>query len=295
MHCPAGQQTSDGALDEILTNSHELLRDAIRHAMQRCMNAEATPILGCLKNPHALRRARLMIVVAHPDDEVIGAGARLPHLTSSLFVHVTTGATAQCDREYAMRRMFELIAAVKLAGLCCEQLRPIRFRDQSASRSLVELTQRLASLIAAKKPDAVLTHPYEGGHPDHDATAFAVHAACRAMLEPPPIMEMAFYHCGPHGIRTGEFLPDGETPGITLPLNPDEIAFKRRLLNCFASQAETLGYFRLEAECFRIAPAYDFTRPPHEGRLFYEYFNWGIRSGAEWRALAREALSELRA
>ena len=28
-----------------------------------------------------------------------------------------------------------------------------------------------------QQPDVVLTHPYEGGHSDHDSTAFAVHLA----------------------------------------------------------------------------------------------------------------------
>ena len=31
------------------------------------------------------------------------------------------------------------------------------------------------------RPDVVLTHAYEGGHSDHDATAFAVHLAAGVM------------------------------------------------------------------------------------------------------------------
>jgi hypothetical protein len=45
-----------------------------------------------------------------------------------------------------------------------------------------------------------------------------------------------------------------------------------------------------EAEIVRQAPDYDFHHAPHSGRLFYEYFDWGIDS-ATWRDLAREAES----
>ena len=47
-----------------------------------------------------------------------------------------------------------------------------------------------------------------------------------------------------------------------------------------------------DAERFRPAPNYDFTRPPHAGQLFYEKFNWGM-TGEQWRALAGRALQRL--
>jgi hypothetical protein len=69
---------------------------------------------------------------------------------------------------------------------------PIGRADQRLSYALVGLTRQVRSLLAKEKTEAVLTHPYEGGHRDHDAIA----------------IEMAFYHQGTHGICTGEFLPE---------------------------------------------------------------------------------------
>ena len=67
-----------------------------------------------------------------------------------------------------------------------------------------------------KQLDAVvLTHAYEGGHPDHDAVAFAVHRAARRTSA--AVVEMPFYHAGPDGVARQVFamptLPRIDRPG----------------------------------------------------------------------------------
>jgi hypothetical protein len=64
------------------------------------------------------------------------------------------------------------------------------------------------------------------------------------------------------------------------------------MLDCHASQRKVLRQFRCDMEPIRVAPRYDFEVPPHEGRLFYEHFDWWVH-GAEWRARAREATRAL--
>ena len=54
-----------------------------------------------------------------------------------------------------------------------------------------------------KDADLVLTHAYEGGHPDHDAVAFAVSgggAARGSDAADTTVVEMPFYHAGPGGL-----------------------------------------------------------------------------------------------
>ncbi|HSU84187.1 MAG TPA: PIG-L family deacetylase, partial [Thermoanaerobaculia bacterium] len=61
----------------------------------------------------------------------------------------------------------------------------------------------------------------------------------------------------------------------------------RRMIEAFATQAETLRPFLPpRGERFRPAPSYDFTRPPHEGRLQYEIWGFPI-DGKRWREAAR--------
>ena len=100
----------------------------------------------------------------------------------------------------------------------------------------------------------------------------------------PRIVEFASYHAGDRGMATGCFLPNGAAATI-VALDPAEQAVKRRMLDCFVSQRATLAAFGVAQEAFRPAPAYDFSRAPHEGTLHYERYDWGM-TGPAWRALA---------
>lgn len=251
---------------------------------------------------------RALVVVAHPDDETIGAGAHLGRFAGVRILHTTDGAprsgrdaeAAGCAGviEYAALRRRELERALAHAGLKPDQLDSLGFADQDTSFHLAALTRLVLHRIEDWAPDVVLTHAYEGGHPDHDATAFAVHAAC-ALLDgaAPSIVEMAGYH-GADGPDPGKstsfqaFLPAPGIPIHTVTLDPAVRRLKRRMLDAHASQAATLAPFRDDVERFRRAPAYDFTGPPHPGPLNYDRFEWGM-TGERWRGLAAEALRTL--
>lgn len=131
--------------------------------------------------------APVLLVVAHPDDEVIGAGMRLPRLSDVRIVYVTDGAPADGrdaarlgfgSREaYARARATEAEAALALVGIDRSRMHFLGVVDQEAPMRVAEVAQELAGLLRAIRPAFVLTHPYEGGHPDHDATALAVRLA----------------------------------------------------------------------------------------------------------------------
>ncbi|HEY0549088.1 MAG TPA: PIG-L family deacetylase [Verrucomicrobiae bacterium] len=249
---------------------------------------------------------RILMVVAHPDDEAIGAGARLRHWRDVLTIaYVTDGVPPdvkdatlvgfQTRDEYARARRTELRDALALAAIEPERAVQLAFTDQTVVHHLPELIDALISLVARHEPELLLTHSFEGGHPDHDAIALAVQAAVQRLedrgLGAPPLFEMASYHMGAEGLRSGEFLP-ADVPTRRCELSPGEREFKERLFACFPSQQEVLRWFRTDVEAFRVAPSYNFSAPPHAGMLFYEQFQIGM-TGEAWRAAAAPVVTEL--
>lgn len=256
----------------------------------------------------ALVMPRALVVFAHPDDEVIALGGRLGRFGGAHLVHVTDGAPLdEADSrahgfrslaEYRRAREGELRRALAVAGVADVSRECLGIPDQEASLRLLTLTRSVDRLIERWRPEVVFTHPYEGGHPDHDACAFAVRQAVglRTGQDGPLVIEAAFYHAGPEGIATGCFLPDwSRTQTVTYRLSPGERARKQAMMDCFTSQAETLRQFSTECEMFRVAPEYDFCRPPQAERVFYDSFPWGMTSGrfCELAAETENALQDV--
>lgn len=246
------------------------------------------------------------IISAHPDDEVIGASSRLPLLKNVYIIHTTDGAPRNMldaraagfdnNSSYAQARRQELYRALEIAGITPNKCLELGFKDQETSFNLIPLSERLEELLRELRPDIILTHAYEGGHPDHDSTAFAVHLAASSIYgkgyAPPVLIEFTSYHDSHGQIRTSEFLSGMEERTCTIVLSEEERITKKRMLDSFLTQKNVLSVFNIEKEAFRFSPFYDFLRAPHEGTLYYEHFDWGIK-GESWRRLAAEALDYL--
>jgi LmbE family N-acetylglucosaminyl deacetylase len=270
------------------------------------LGCEATAVSGAWLD--ALRRgspipARAVAVVAHPDDETVGFGLRLARLSDLTLVHVTDGAPEDMGdarragfatrAAYARARAAELDACLEALGAAPRRV-ALSLRDQTAVFHLAWLAGVLRGLLEGAA--LVLTHAYEGGHPDHDACAFAVQLACEALAAQgggaPVRLEFAEYHKAPSGRLASGFWPDPAAPAVTPQPRPDEIARKTAALACHRSQGRITAWFDPAVEAYRQAPRHDFARPPPSGAAAYDDWGWPTTSRS-WRQAARAALAEL--
>ncbi|CDX22614.1 LmbE family protein [Mesorhizobium sp. ORS 3324] len=253
------------------------------------------------------RGAGIMIVVAHPDDETIGIGGHLAGLPGCRIVHVTDGAPRNLAdacahgfetwQDYACARRRELAAALSAAGLAQANQTGLDYPDTEAAFHLAAIAQELACLLASAQTQFVLTHPFEGGHPDHDATAFAVHAACHLLRRDrrptPAIVEMAFYAAGADGPIFQDFADHPEADRIEVCLTEAAFALKQAMLASHKTQQRALAPFFGLTERFRLAPTYNFHALPNNGKLYYQSLPLGFEPST-WLNAAAIAHEELR-
>jgi len=253
-----------------------------------------------LEPSHPLSGLHVMVVVAHQDDETLGAGGSFAECGRLTMVYVTDGAPdRKMSRErgfatraaYARARIEEAKRALSLTSVettfvCLD------VRDQRAAFCMAELGFRLRKLFAEFAPDVILTHAFEGGHPDHDATVFAVHAAQRMLDKGIPIIEMTGYHNANGNPVYGSFMWSDDVQPVTIPLSAQARARKKAMLESFASQKDVISCFSLEAESFRIAPRYNFSKRPHDGELCYERNSFSMTWNL-WLRLVRRATRSL--
>ena len=248
-----------------------------------------------------------VIIAAHPDDEILGLGTLLSSFRSlRAIVHVTDGAPRRGPdvanagvnswQEYAALRRREFVAAIQKAGIRAVHLICLGYPDQQASLNLTTLPGRLARVFQRFRPASVFTHPYEGGHPDHDACALSVRLACSVMDSRirPEVFEFASYHASSTGSLQNERFLSRSRRVWSRRLDPEQQKMKSNLLSAYVSQRPVLAQFPLCYEPVRVAPRYDFRKPPHRGKLYYENFDWGM-TGSRWRRLASQAMRTLAA
>ena len=253
---------------------------------------------------------RVMVLVAHPADESLGAAGLLSRLTDPWVVCLTDGAPR--DRRfipkgvpsslsgYAKRRRQELRAALALAGVGLDRVLQLDVPDQEAALSVCKLVHRLTTLARGLRPHLLVTHGYAGGHPDHDAAALAARLTVdrleRQEGAAPALAEMLSYYREDDRLVADRFLPAStDRWTVMLRLSPRERRLRREMLAAHASQSATMVQLTERPwERLRPAPHYDFLQPPHEGPLQYEVLGFAM-TGEQWRQLAREAIETERA
>ena len=267
---------------------------------------EGDAALARLANGDADARGKgVFVLAAHPDDETIGASVILSRCPNSTVAYLTDGAPRESRfwtggpynsrEEYALRRQQETADALTQVSISSDRILFLGGIDQELIYEVGTLAERLASMWKQAQPSTLITHGYEGGHPDHDAAALLAFMACHLMQTDgktaPERLEFTSYHARYGQCVKGEFLDSQQDlQEKAFDLSPEECRRKESMLKSYESQQSVLKEFSLSPERLRAAPAYDFTKPPHPGKLWYEQLGWPM-SGKCWRKLATKALS----
>jgi len=230
---------------------------------------------------------RTLVLVAHPDDECLAFGALLQRMREPLVVFATNGSPADPyfwqkhgSREtYAALRRQEALQSMQTAGVkdlvfLADMPHGETLVDQELFRNLHTAYALLAEIVSRRMNTAILTLAYEGGHPDHDSCSFlAAQLAKRFEL---PCWEGPLYHRNPDGSgRFQDFLGPREDVVDVRPTE-EEQQRKREMCQAYPSQGDFLARFGVACEIVRPQIAYDYTRPPHEGKTNYEMWQWSM-------------------
>ncbi|HEY3321836.1 MAG TPA: PIG-L family deacetylase [Planctomycetota bacterium] len=226
---------------------------------------------------------RILILIPHPDDETAGCCAAIGRARAAgVAVYglvLTTGIPAPelfwflSKRGHAARverRRKECQASTAALGFT-----QLEFRELPTRRvrtTLEETCEVVLQKLALWQIDTLWVPAYEGGHADHDSTN-ALAAAIRECRPDLKIFEFAEYN-NASGKTNSQTFPAPNGTEFILSLSPEEVEFKRDRLAAFSSAKIDLSYVDVRQECFRPLARYDYSRPPHEGTLFYERFHW---------------------
>jgi LmbE family N-acetylglucosaminyl deacetylase len=237
---------------------------------------------------------RVVVVVAHPDDEVLAAGSRMDRMTDLTVIHITDGSPRDMEdarregltrEDYAALRRREVAAAMDALDADPELLCYWHPDKESILHGPAILDQLTEDLRGAAH---VITHAYEHGHPDHDTAALCTRLALdrlRGQGAGAELYEFPIY-CMENGEPVfGRFSPDPSAPETVLPLTPQDRARRNAALAAYQSQRGVLGFAGHWEERLRPAPAYDFRRPAPQKVAWYDRHGWDITL-AKWRAHA---------
>jgi LmbE family N-acetylglucosaminyl deacetylase len=244
--------------------------------------------------------ANVLYILAHQDDE-LGCAAKIMsdirNGKNASVLWVTDGAL----HVPATTREKESREAMRLLGVKQENLFFLGYPDASGYKHVKEAFADALKVAKMLSPAEITSIAYEGGHIDHDLTSLIASLVVKSIGTNPPHYEFPLYNTFRGSYRYARFLPRDGTETLTVRLDKKMAQTKTSLLDVYESQASIVSPLRtimtgklLKEESYRATPAYDYLKPPTEGRLGYEYSTTMPRTFSDWLEYVEPFLRELK-
>jgi LmbE family N-acetylglucosaminyl deacetylase len=192
----------------------------------------------------SLQHAPILVVAAHPDDEVLGCGGTLARMAGEgRQVHILLLADGETSRASAAHStpVTNRIATRKQAAhkacaiLGCASVKLLAMPDNRMdSVDRLEVVQQIEELVQRHRPSTVLTHHASDVNIDHRVVHDAVVAACRPQPGH-PVKRLLFFEVP----SSTEWRPSGSAE----PFNPNSffdisatIATKLKALEAYGAE-----------------------------------------------------------
>lgn len=135
---------------------------------------------------------RYLIVVAHPDDEVLGAGG-LIHSALKRGDSVRVVIMNSTDIESRPKMDSSLVRSHEIMGItdCIK----FPYRNLHLSELISSMVLDIEHEIAVFRPDIIVTHYYGDIHPDHKAVFYATEQASRLFQRHPSGVPVTGLYC----------------------------------------------------------------------------------------------------
>ena len=132
-----------------------------------------------------MKNKRILVIAAHPDDEILGCGGTISKLKNENFIEVlfmTNGVSSRGNnKKQILRRRKACLSLFKHLSLPIPK--NFNFPDNAMDKiPLLKIVKKIEQKIKDYRPDTIITHYSHCLNIDHKITYEAVITACRPLI-----------------------------------------------------------------------------------------------------------------